>query len=149
LLREAGIGTFNADVDIKNAKAKTLAKLKQSSSKIKPGSITLIDSTAWGSRFETPTYHLSNGEAAVLAVNPVTSESSDVDIIDILTGPSVTSSVSSKVYSDNLLDMATSTFDRVQVDLTVDSRSISSKNALDYLNTLKELIESHPETLLK
>jgi hypothetical protein len=143
------VGTFHAEVDTTNANPKKLMKLKQSDSKIKPGSMTLIDSTAWGVRFETPTYHLSSGEAAVLAVSPAPAESADVDIIDLLTGPSVGPSVSSKVYTDDLFDFANPSYNRVQLDLTVDSRNISSQNAMDYLKTLKDLVEQHPETLLK
>jgi pyruvate/2-oxoglutarate dehydrogenase complex dihydrolipoamide acyltransferase (E2) component len=112
------------------------------------GSISLIDSLALGTRFETPIYHLSNGEVAILSLNAIVKESSEEDIIDILSGSSVPFHLN-KVYSDELFDVAPLPITDVQVDLTVDPTVIPTKKAEEYLKALKELVETQPESLLK
>ncbi|KAI8894204.1 hypothetical protein BC833DRAFT_661074 [Globomyces pollinis-pini] len=150
--------TFNSKVDGgEKLKESIFKKLKSSSTKVTPGTFRLIDSLALGVQNETETFHLQNGETAILSVNnladvPTTSNN---DVLDFLIGqPSATPSNSVLKVSEeyDLLDFLTpkaSSVTRVRLELVVDERKVSFKSASNFLKHIKNQLEKTPNELIQ
>jgi hypothetical protein len=110
----------------------------------------LIDSIGLGYRYETPTWHLSNGEAAIVSLSPAIEEiNQDEDILDILTTNTNTSAFVQPSVNQDIYDFKNVDCEMAQLELTSDSRIISQDSARLYLEAIKDVVENQPESLLQ
>jgi hypothetical protein len=151
LTRESLVGNFNAKLDTtETISVKAVSKLKDSSAPVSRGSLRLIDSIGLGFRYETPTWHLSSGEAAIVSLSPAIEElKQDEDILDTLTADTNTSAFVRTTFNHDIYDSEDIDFQIAQLELTSDSRIITQNNARLYLEAIKDVVENQPESLLQ
>jgi hypothetical protein len=111
-----------------------------------------VDALSVGIVAEQETRHISQGELGVLSFSFSSSSEDPSSFDDILFGSRPTeTSVKSLPEAHDLLDFLApshATSDRVRLELTVDSREVSSKNAQGFLLSIKDLVENQSHEFL-
>lgn len=105
---------------------------------------------------ETPIYHVTQGEYAILSLHAKSEASikTSDSVFDMLLGNSVLeeqAAVKGAALKRDVYDVLSGPSDipsTVLMSLTVDSRRVSVKNATKYLHEVKYLVEMEPESLL-